>query len=188
MSKKKRTSIKILTPTFRASFANVWTPKPINNSVKLYYSVAMLFDAKAQATPEFKKLRAGIQQIIKDDFGGKTPPRFWNPLQKGDEKDYEGYKGMIFINAKSEIKPGVVGPDTQDILDPNDFYSGCFARATISLFPFNTAGNVGVGVGLQNLQKLKDGEPLSGRTKASDDFEEAYDDLDNETASDDFEN
>ncbi|GAY71780.1 ssDNA-binding protein, partial [Streptococcus canis] len=31
-------------------------------------------------------------------------------------------------------------------------------------------GNKGIACGLNNLQKLRDGEPLGGRTRAEDDF------------------
>ena len=65
----------------------------------------------------------------------------------------------------------------QPILDRNEVYSGCYARVSISLYPFNTNGNKGIACGLGNIQKIADGEPLGGRTRAEDDFE-AYDEED----------
>lgn len=187
MAPKKKTSIKLLTPKFRASFVQVFTPKAHESAPdKPMYSLAMLFDKKAQETPEYKKLVAGIKEIIVKDFDGKVPQRFWNPLQKGDDKQYQGYAGCMFMNAKSKEKPGIVDKDLNDIIDPPEFYSGVYARATIQLFSFDNMGNKGIGVGLQNIQKLADGESLTGRTKATDDFGAAHEDLEEESSELDF--
>ena len=42
-------------------------------------------------------------------------------------------------------------------------------------FSYNSNGNRGVAAGLGNIQKLKDGEALSSRTNAEDDFEAVED-------------
>ena len=78
---------------------------------------------------------------------------------------------MYFLNANSTQKPGIVDRDLNEILDPDEVYSGCWGRASINFFPYNSNGNKGVGVGLNNIQKLKDGERLGGaRASAEDDF------------------
>ena len=78
---------------------------------------------------------------------------------------------MFFLNANSTQKPGIVDRDLNEILDPDEVYSGCWGRASINFFPYNSNGNKGVGVGLNNIQKLKDGERLGGaRASAEDDF------------------
>jgi hypothetical protein len=78
---------------------------------------------------------------------------------------------MYFINCSSKTKPGVVDKDLNEILDPEEVYSGCYARVSVNFFPYNTNGNKGVGCGLNNLQKIADGDYLGGRTRAEDDFE-----------------
>ena len=55
-------------------------------------------------------------------------------------------------------------------MSKSDFYSGCYGRASIVFFAYNTNGNKGVGCGLNNIQKLEDGQPLSGRSTAVEDF------------------
>jgi hypothetical protein len=62
------------------------------------------------------------------------------------------------------VKP--IGPDRKD-----EFYAGCFARATIRAFAYDKNGNKGVSFALQNVQKLKNGEPFGSKRKAEDDFE-----------------
>jgi hypothetical protein len=41
---------------------------------------------------------------------------------------------------------------------------------TVNLFPYSASGNNGVGVGLNNVIKLRDGEKLSGGRSADADF------------------
>jgi hypothetical protein len=77
---------------------------------------------------------------------------------------------MYFINANSQQKPGVVDADLNPILDRSEFYSGCFGRASISFFAYNTSGSKGIGCGLNNVQKLKDGDKLGGSATAAEDF------------------
>ena len=64
----------------------------------------------------------------------------------------------------------------QPILDRAEVYSGCYARVSINFYAFNTNGNRGIACGLGNIQKVRDGEPLGGRTNASAEFETLADD------------
>ena len=95
-----------------------------------------------------------------------------NGFRDQGEKTFEGYvAGAKFINATSNTKPGLVDAQNNDIINEADFYPGCYARATVRPFWYDTAGNKGVAFGLQNIQKLADGEPLGGRVSASKEFE-----------------
>ena len=60
--------------------------------------------------------------------------------------------------------------DCQPILTRSEVYSGVYGRASISFYAFNSSGNRGVACGLNNLQKIRDGEPLGGRASAESDF------------------
>ena len=84
-------------------------------------------------------------------------------MRDGDtERDDEAYKGHYFINA--------------NILDRNEVYSGCYARVSLNFYAFNSNGNKGVACGLGNIQKIRDGESLGGRSSATDDFSTVADD------------
>ena len=56
-------------------------------------------------------------------------------------------------------------------LAPQDIYSGMYARVTLNFFAFNSNGNKGIGCGLGNVLKTRDGEPLAGGATAAQDFE-----------------
>jgi hypothetical protein len=161
---------KCMTPMFRASFATLFTPRAFEGQ-EPKYSIVMLFDKK-QDLSEMKKLAAEALNEKWPDKA-KRPSGLKNPFRDGDveKPGIDGYEGKIFISANSKMKPGVVGPDCVPIITEDDFYSGCYARATVVCYAYDRAGNRGVAFGLQNVQKLKDGEPFSGRTRAEDDFD-----------------
>lgn len=184
---KKKDVKKITTPKFRGSFVFVLKPKA-NLQDKLVYSIAMLFDKKDVKAGALKDL----QRIVKEaaiERWGEIPKDLVLPFKDGDLKNYEGYKGCIFVNATSQNPPVVLDGQLQTILDPNEVYSGAYYKASVTAFawPKEGAPNLGkrgVSIGLQNLQKDSDGEALSGRGNAEDDFEpimpEAIDVIDTE--------
>lgn len=122
-------------------------------------------------------IEAGLKDFgVKDEAAARKIRKFWIPLQDGDEeKDgQDGYENCMFINASSKTRrPGIVDKNVKPILDPEAFVSGDYGRADISFYPFSKAGNKGVGCSLNNVQKLKDGEPLGGANRKP---EEAFGD------------
>ena len=64
----------------------------------------------------------------------------------------------------------------RQILERSEVYSGVYGRASINLYAFNSNGNRGIACGLNNLQKISDGEPLGGKSRAEDDFSTEDDD------------
>ncbi|MFQ8800493.1 MAG: ssDNA-binding protein, partial [Dysosmobacter sp.] len=86
------------------------------------------------------------------------------------------YADAYFINANSATAPGIVDADLNPILERSEVYSGVYGRASINLYAFNSNGNRGIACGLNNLQKISDGEPLGGKSRAEDDFSTEDDD------------
>ena len=106
---------------------------------------------------------------------GRTVPPLTaikTPLRDGDTErpDDPAYAGSYFINANSATAPGIVDADCNPILTRSEVYSGVYGRASISFYAFNSNGNRGIACGLNNLQKIRDGEPLGGRASAESDF------------------
>lgn len=124
-----------------------------------------------------KAIEAAKAQGKVAKWNGKIPAKLHNPLRDGDvdHPEDENFAGMFFLNAKSNQKPGIVDKNLQRIIDPDEIYSGMYARVSLSFFPFATSGNSGIGVGLNNVQKVADGERLGGRSNAEDDFDEFED-------------
>lgn len=157
----------------RLSYFNGWEPKSINGGAEKY-SVSVLIpkDDKITLQAIEQAVDAAIIEGIAK-FGGKKPNKaaIKLPLRDGDiERDDEAYKGHYFINANSITKPQIVDTNVQPILDQSEVYSGCYARVSLNFYAFNSNGNKGIACGLGNIQKIRDGEPLGGRSSASDDF------------------
>ena len=169
----KENSTKVVTGVVRLSYANVWEPASINGS-KPKYSVSLIIPKDDKATVD--AINRAVENAIKDGaakFGGKIPPRgsLKLPLRDGDaERDDEAYKGSYFVNANSTTAPQIVDRQVQPILDRGEIYSGCFARFSVNFYAFNSNGNRGIACGLGNIQKIRDGDPLGGKTSAADDF------------------
>lgn len=172
----KEITTKVVTGIVRFSYANVWEPKAIEDQQEPKYSVALLIDKKDKTTlDKINKIVDTLKQQAKTKYGGKLPVKFKLPLRDGDEEkpEEESYVGKFFLNANSKQQPNIVDAELNKILDKSEFYSGCYGRASINFYIFDKAGNKGIGVGLNHLQKIKDGEPLSSRSSAEDDFSEA---------------
>ena len=171
---------RVVTNEVRLSYANVWKPKSINGSDEKY-SVSLIIPKSDTET--ISLINKAIDQAITDGiskFGGKKPNKgaLKLPLRDGDvEKDDEAYADSYFINCNSKTAPQIVGLDRMPITDETEVYSGCYAKVSVNFYAFNTNGNKGIACGLGNIQKIADGEPLGGRTRAEDDFE-AYDEED----------
>lgn len=165
---------KVMTPEFRASFADVFVPRAPEEGKEPVYAVTMLFAKDA----DLSALKAAAKAAAIEKWGAdqnKWPKNLKLPFRDQGEKDYDGYEaGCIFVRASSKQKPGLVDANVQPIIDPSEFYSGCYARATVNAFAWGGAahqkGQNGVSFGLQNIQKIHDGEAFGGRSKPTDDF------------------
>jgi hypothetical protein len=166
-------STKVITGKVRFSYAHVFEPSAINEGDDKKYSVSILIPKKDLETlAKVKKAVEAAKQGGKGKWNGKIPPVLKLPLRDGDAErpDDEAYEGMMFLNASSKNKPGIVDENTDPVMSKDDFYSGCFGRASVNFYAFNVSGNKGIAVGLNNLQKLEDGDRLSGGPSAADDF------------------
>ena len=161
----------------RWSYANVWEAKSINGGTPKF-SVSLIVPKSDTVTVE--KIKAAIQAAYEEGQaklkgnGRSVPPltAIKTPLRDGDTErpDDPAYANAYFINANSATAPGIVDADLNPILSRSEVYSGVYGRASISFYAFNSNGNKGIACGLNNLQKIRDGEPLGGKASAESDF------------------
>ena len=183
----KVTGTKLITNEVRFSYEHVMEPYQFDNQPEPQYQLCVLIPKSD--TEGVKAVKEAIQNAINEGlekkWSGKMPPNTWNPLRDGDAEHPEddAFAGHYYLNAKSKQKPGVVDASRMPITDPTQIYSGCYGRVSVSFFPFKASGNNGIGVGLQNVQKLRDGDSLTGRASAQADFD---DDVSASTTGDDF--
>ena len=168
---------KVITGEVRLSYANLWEPKSINGGAPKY-SVSIIIPKSDTRT--IAKIKAAIEAAYREGEtklkgNGKTVPALSalkTPLRDGDTErpDDEAYADSYFINANSATAPGIVDSACETILERSQIYSGVYARASVNFFAFNSNGNKGIACGLNNIQKLRDGDPLGGKSRAEDDF------------------
>ena len=168
----------------RWSYANVWEPKSINGGAPKY-SVSLIIPKSDVKT--VTALKNAIQAAYDEGQSklkgsSKSVPALSsikNPLRDGDieRPDDETYKDSYFINANSATAPGIVDAARNPIIEHSEVYSGVYGRASINFYAFNSNGNRGIACGLNNLQKISDGDPLGGKTRAEDDFADEDEDF-----------
>ena len=175
---ENKINTKVVTGKVRFSYANVWEAKSINGGDEKFSISLIIAKADTKTIAEIKAAIEAAKQDGKAKLGGKIPANLKLPLRDGDAErpDDEAYKNSYFVNANSKDRPNVVDKNVKPILDQDEVYSGCYGRASITFYAFNQNGNKGIACGLQNIQKLSEGEPLSGRSRAEDDFTTADED------------
>lgn len=179
----KNTDTKVITNRVRLSYAHLFKAVAIADGQEPKFSVCLLIPKTDKDTLiAIKKAVDCAKELGIASWGGKVPVGLKTPLRDGDAErpDQEEYKGMYFLNASSKQQPGIVDNKNMPILDSTEVYSGCYGRASLNFYPFSVSGNKGIACGLNNVQKLADGDYLGGRSRAEDDFgavEEVEDDF-----------
>lgn len=175
-------STKVITGKVRFSFVNVFEPKAFGENQTPKYSVMLLIPKSDVGTLDRmrKAIEAAAEKGKATKFGGKIPTVLKSTLKDADvDTNQDGdvfadlwdyAKNHYILNVSSKVAPQIVDAERNPIINPADFYSGCYGRASINFFAYNNNGNKGISAGLGNLQKLEDGEPLGGITSAEQDF------------------
>ena len=170
-------STKVVTGEVRFCYVNVFEPRAMNEGDTPKYNICILIPKSDTAT--LNRIKAAIKaakEIGKAKLSNKngqlpSDAALKLPLRDGDEErpDDPAFENCYFINANSTRKPSIVDKQLNPIIDKDEFYSGCYGRASINFYAFNISAK-GIAAGLNNLQKLRDGEILSGGSSAEDDF------------------
>lgn len=173
-----------ISPKGRVSFESVWRPSSMEGNATKKYSVTLLIPKKPTDPTQralLKKMHDACQELCRKEFGcelgGKVRGKIVkSPFRCGSEKEHlSGHDASIyFIRFSGKMKPQVVDAAKRPIEeDSGVFYNGCWAHVSYSVFKYDKSGNVGIGLGLNNIQKVADGDPFGGSSSnAEDDFEE----------------
>lgn len=178
-------STKVVTGKVRFCYVNVFEPTAMNEGDTPKYNICVLIPKSDMATlDKIKKAIEAAKEAGKAklaDKNGRIPANLKLPIRDGDVErpDDPAFEGMYFINANSMRQPSIVDRSLNPIMSRDEFYSGCYGRASINFYAFNVSSK-GIAAGLNNLQKLEDGEMLAGGSTAEEDFggENAFEDDD----------
>lgn len=171
---------KVLTGECRLSYCNLNTPRAAQQGGEAKYSVTLLIPKTDMATKADidAAINAAANDAMTKLWNGVRPPQLRIPIYDGDGvRPNSGVpfgdecKGHWVMTAGTKNKPQVVGIDNINCeLAPSDVYSGMYGRVTLNFYGYSNSGNRGVGCGLGNVLKTRDGEPLAGGASAAADF------------------
>lgn len=169
-----------------ASYANLNQPRAFGEQEPVYSSSLIVSkdDVTSNARIE-SAMRAAYEAGLATLQGrNPNPPTFEEvtangPVHDGDVKKPgdAAYKNSYYLNAKNRRKPGIVDINKNEILDPSEIYSGIKVKAAISFYAYNKNGNKGIGVSLDYIMKVADGEPLGSTISLDEAFPDDDDDF-----------
>ena len=168
---------KVITGSVKLNYVNIKEARTSNISSEPKYSTTILIPKESNTMDKIYEAIYNATKNGLETWGGQVPDNLITCLKDGDTINRKEYENSFYINATSKYRPQIVDKDLK-ILNPDELYNGCLARASINFYPYNhkDSGNCGISCELLNLQKLKDGEKIINRASAVDDFGVAYDD------------
>lgn len=169
---------RVVTPLARLSYPHLYTPQdPMEEGGAKMYGCELIFPPGT----DLSKLKAAATLAARDKWGANPPKGLRTPFRNGDDdrEDKDGYEGCVFIGAKSKDRPGVVkGRERLPVMDASEIYGGCYVMASVTAYAYDKKGNKGVAFALNNVLKVRDGEPFGSRQNAEQEFAEVEVDQD----------
>ena len=182
---EKTEDLVLMLVNVRLAFPELWTPSQVQGKGKPAFSATFLLPPEH---PDIAKVKAAIAACAKAKWGDQAAEIL--PLllagdkvclHNGDMKaNLEGYKGNMFVSARTPTRPLVIGQDRSPLTESDGKpYSGCFVNAQIALWAQQNTHGKRVNAQLRGVQFFRDGEAFSGGGVAQpDEFEEVVADAD----------
>ena len=173
-----RVSTRYILKNATASYVNVFAPRAKMNATSpedTEFSVQVVIPKDHPQVAELKKAIAEVaaQAFPKQKLapqGGPVKVPLRDADAEGKAEGDEFLAGKLFFNARSQYKPQVVDGNLIEITDESQFYSGCRMNVSLTFYAYDTAGSKGIGVALNNIQRIAYGKRLDNRRTASDEF------------------
>lgn len=163
----------VTTGEVRMSYAHLFKPYAAMPGQEEKYSVTVL--VPKTDTDTMGRINAAIeaakQRGISEKWSGQCPPILPTPVYDGD--GVRPSDGMAFgpeckghwvftASAKADYPPEIVDRNGNPVINQSEVYSGMYGRVNVTFYPYVFGGKKGIGCGLGPVQKLRDGEALSG--------------------------
>lgn len=163
-------STRVITPEAILSYPHLEEPEANDQGV-LFYNTQLVFLSDVDLTP----LKNAVYAAAQNQFGSNVESQL-KKLRLPFRTDWEakGYpEGSTFFSCKTKSKPGIVGlapgSDGRPAPYQGEIYPGLIVRASINAYFYKQQGG-GIGMGLGNIQVIRDGERLDNRVSAEDEF------------------
>ena len=165
---------RIVLPPAVGVYVWLFTPQPpMEGQEAGRYGITLLWDKTEENTKALAPLRDAISEQAQAKWGAKAADgiakgKLKMPLKDGDLSDNTLFEGKWVLTCRSQTKPGVVDKDVQAVIDPSEVYSGATYRVAVTVAAYEHPVNKGISCYLGNVQKVKDGERLVGRSAEQD--------------------
>jgi hypothetical protein len=176
----------------RFSFLEIAKPKPFNNDPKAvpkYQATALLDPTNATHKAQLATLNAAAKKMLAEGgFNQEDVAQYWKTglsdelksycfgkgdRRKKDGKVYEGYAGMIWVQASNETPP-IIGDRSGKLVMPSEKqfpYSGSYGILKLTLWLQNNSWGKRVNANLLTLQFIKPGAAFSANQQLNPDEE-----------------
>ena len=177
------TSEVIKLPAARLSFPRLFKPKAFREGQEPRFEATFLLDPSDKThAAVLETIRSTADEILEEHFNGKVPKGVKLCFGDGDEKEYDGYEGMVFLSSSNRTRPTVVDRDRTPLVEEDGKpYAGCYVNASITLWVMDNEFGKRVNANLRAVQFVRDGDAFGVKPV---DAEEEFDVLDDDVASD----
>jgi len=170
-------STKLKLQNVRLSFPSLFNKAVFNGNVTKYEGTFLM----PKGSPQHKQTQDAIDAFIAEKFQGKAPKGLKiTCFTDGDEKDYDGYAGMMAIKGGSTKRVLLIDKDKTPLVEEDGrLYAGCYVNAILEFwYSDHPLGGKQIIGNLLGVQFAKDGESFGDTTGASiDDFDEIDDEF-----------
>lgn len=173
----------ITTGKVRFSYVNAFTPKSLPDGNEKYSVTLLIPKSDTHTLTKIKNaIESAKEYYLQKKPGKKLPSNLKTTLHDGDGERPTGgdfgpeCAGCMVMTVSSNNKPVIVYADKTPMTEPTELYSGCYGRAIINFYVYDTQGSLGVSAGLNGIMKLEDGEPLAGGVVTDADWDEDWED------------
>ncbi|MBE16523.1 MAG: putative helix-destabilizing protein [Prokaryotic dsDNA virus sp.] len=172
---KSNTEVKVLLKNVRLSFPTLFKAQQVNGQGDPKFSATALLDPDNKEHAKIiDEIKAKIKATAVAKWGeGKVPKAVKYCLQDGNEKDYDGYEGMLFLPASNKTRPVVVDRGRNPVAEEDGIvYAGCYVNMTVSFWAQDNQFGKRINANLRAVQFVKDGESFgAGHVDAEDEFD-----------------
>lgn len=166
--------MKILMRDVRLAFPSLWKPSAPKAGGEAAFSASFLFP---KTHPQYAELQDVIRKVASEKWADKAPGILKAMvasdklcLHNGDAKEaYEGFSGMLYISARSKVRPTVIDQRRADLVEADGKpYSGCYVNAQLELWAQDNSYGKRINAQLRGVQFLRDGDAFAGGSRPAD--------------------
>ena len=182
MSDKRKDPSRVTLKRVRLSFADIWQAKAFGDGDgEPKFSANFLIDPDGKyGAANLDAMEDAIEHVISQQ---KEPRPFEKLkdekrcLRNGDDYDYDGYEGMMFVSASNAKRPVILDRDKTALTEADGVvYSGCIVDAIVRVWGQDNKWGKRLNASLEGIRFVEDGEPFGAAPLDPDEFEDLDED------------